>query len=513
MKLTKHLSVFIAIVCVLICSCKTENKTRNNSLPTPKIKIGTTKLTGKILDFKAPINGKQATIDLREYTALSTGLADQSSMIDENGNFSFDIPIETSYSKIYLSTESESTPVLIIKAGQEINIEISKDSIPRTLKVNILDPIPHETIIIYDYDLFENLDGSYLKGSDLENKDSILYYSNHPNKFGSFYLGQIYKPELLKLKQDTKLTKQEYEYVFNELTLSYLFDTTPYRLQTGKPDLYYDYKLENRDKSYYSFLKDYDLNNPLYLYSRSYALLLKAILKDKTLNINPIKDMPIDRWSKINKQNLSKLVGFDNGLFFDLLVVFSYIIQVHEESIPVNETQIENIKNYYKGNDIEKIIFTKNKQFLDSPNYQVKLNIRDTPNVENEFLIDCIVDRYEGKVVLINLWATWSKSCLEVIDQFRAKRFDYSNQDIVFVYITNSTSPKDTWLKKIKQIGGEQYYITDLVAWDYILDSFNSNGIPTYAIYNKDGKKIESFIGYPGTMELKAKLDKAINQK
>ena len=81
-------------------------------------------------------------------------------------------------------------------------------------------------------------------------------------------------------------------------------------------------------------------------------------------------------------------------------------------------------------------------------------------------------------------------------------------QDIQFVYITSPSSPLKAWQEMIKDIDGDHYYLTK-EQYDYILNKYESEGIPTYAIYNTSGEQTYKNIGFPGTDVIRKELETA----
>ena len=81
-------------------------------------------------------------------------------------------------------------------------------------------------------------------------------------------------------------------------------------------------------------------------------------------------------------------------------------------------------------------------------------------------------------------------------------------QNIQFVYITSPSSPLNAWQEMIKDIDGDHYYLTK-EQYDYILNKYESDGIPTYAIYNISGKQTYKNIGFPGNDVIRKELETA----
>ena len=84
------------------------------------------------------------------------------------------------------------------------------------------------------------------------------------------------------------------------------------------------------------------------------------------------------------------------------------------------------------------------------------------------------------------------------------------NDKVVFVYITNGSSPKDTWDKKINSIRGEHYYL-DGEKWKYLMESFEFEFIPSYVIFDSKGEKRNAFTGFPGRAEMQEMIEKLLS--
>ena len=71
------------------------------------------------------------------------------------------------------------------------------------------------------------------------------------------------------------------------------------------------------------------------------------------------------------------------------------------------------------------------------------------------------------------------------------------------------TSPKNLWQNMIPDIHGEHFYVT-AEQWQTLLSQFESQGIPTYVVVDKDGNVQSKFIGFPGNDKLKEEFEKAL---
>jgi hypothetical protein len=82
------------------------------------------------------------------------------------------------------------------------------------------------------------------------------------------------------------------------------------------------------------------------------------------------------------------------------------------------------------------------------------------------------------------------------------------DKDVVFVYLTNKSSPKALWEKKIPGIGGEHYYLNG-EEWESISysDKYGFEGIPTYLIFDKKGELKMKTTAYPGNDAMRKMIE------
>ena len=142
-------------------------------------------------------------------------------------------------------------------------------------------------------------------------------------------------------------------------------------------------------------------------------------------------------------------------------------------------------------------------------NPEIHLGKNDVPNVPADKVLETVVQSFPGKVVLVNLWATWCGPCsvahsaLEPLKNDRLK-------DVVFVYFAGPSSPSEDWNKAIDGILGHHFYL-NLEQINSIFDQVDSKAYPTFLLYGKDGNMAGKWIGFHEKEMLEA-IDNALKQ-
>lgn len=111
-----------------------------------------------------------------------------------------------------------------------------------------------------------------------------------------------------------------------------------------------------------------------------------------------------------------------------------------------------------------------------------------------------------GKLVYIDIWATWCLPCLKEIPHLKSLEENFKGQDIAFVSICQSDT-KERWenMIKEKELGGIQLFQADEnhpFFQDYLVQ-----GIPRFILLDKEGKIIDAQAKRPSNSMLKEEIE------
>lgn len=495
---TKQMLVIASFM--LLFSCMNGHNDKD-LLPVPEVKMGMAKLSGSVVNLKLKEGEKSVVLTVFVYNPI-TGSGDVSRImatLNKDNEFSLNVPLECSAEVCAFNVGNESTNYgwgyIGLEQGNDVNLNLVFDE-KGDMKIDTKGGLS------FTADDVINITDAYGRFEDHHTWGA--FETMNPKQFAEHELN-------ISLKE--RLPAALDSLVFSDKIKNYLIDDLNLRFIKGRL-FYYKVTVENAmqslkisrtdtviepDKSYYTFLKDLKLNNPRYLYCEDYSEFLIRFLRISAFGIPPIKDMPIEQWLGIVKASVKDVVGFDSGLFYDMLVAKAYVMQMNIGQTPLTKQQISQIQDYFKNKkeDFSKLLLNSNKELVKNLEKNTDLKINATPAVAKEKLLDALIAKYKGSVVLVDFWATWCGPCMNAHQEMRPLKDVLRGKGVVFVYISNRSSPKTLWEAKIKLIGGEQYYLEG-GEWEFIMESVGFEYIPSYLIYDKNGilkQKISSFPG------------------
>lgn len=490
----------------------TSTNANNDRLPDPKIQAGIAKLTGKVINFHLKKGEEIPTITLSVSNPVTAESVTFETLLKEDGSFLFEVPVECNMTIGHIDSPSFNSNDVCVSLipGEGTKIEISFDERGQ-IKAKKVSGLDFTSVDLINYG---KMFGNFL---DANGHESL--YKMSPEDFSHYAVERMLTKRLKMSINDSILSEKAQNYITNECKLYYLkgcllsyseFISMNYRNFKTKeePD---NFTPQEPKRSYYAFLKNFNLNDPQYLYNDSYSVVLQHLLSNETLNIPAIKDVPVNDWLKVVKSIMADLIGSDTGLFYDMLAANAYARQFNYELKPLSDKQKENIKSYFKNEEFTKILLKKNEEVIKSEkgrNY-FKTVINKTPAVLKEKLMNAIISKYKGKVVLVDFWATWCGPCMNAMKETSKIKSEMYGKNIAFVYITNVSSPTKLWEENVKIIGGEHYYLTK-EEWEYISDSFGITGIPSYLFFDKNGKLKNNITAYPGTIKMQKMIEELL---
>lgn len=121
---------------------------------------------------------------------------------------------------------------------------------------------------------------------------------------------------------------------------------------------------------------------------------------------------------------------------------------------------------------------------------------------------------YKGKVVYVDIWATWCAPCKKEIPYLKELEKEYKGKNIVFMGVSVD-DPKDKakWQKFLvdNKMDGLQIFAGDKEK--DIKDPYKIKTIPRFLLIDKDGRIVSANAPRPSSSEIRILLDATLNKK
>ena len=227
--------------------------------------------------------------------------------------------------------------------------------------------------------------------------------------------------------------------------------------------------------------------------------------KDKILEINRN-----NYYSKIDNK-IYDFFGTSESYMFDIIRFQRATRRLDDFNIYTKD-ELKSIQETIQDPFVSNYLAIQNeKTRLDIEANKIKgsYTVNTVNNAEGDELFNSMLKKFKGKVVYVDFWATWCGPCKSGIKRIKPLKEEMKDENVVFLYITNQTSPEKTWKNSIPNIKGEHYRVSK-DEWNYLSDKFKITGIPHYVLVNKKGEVVKPKMGHNNNNALKVILEKEI---
>ncbi len=297
------------------------------------------------------------------------------------------------------------------------------------------------------------------------------------------FFAKNYSPEMSKeFVHQIKLDAQyRYVYVLGLLNVGYNRETKTF----------YNKHLP---ESYYSYLKAIDLTDETALDNGNYTLAVENYIA----HYNPLHDTNLVSKKLPELEQEEKSVGFFYNYQKQLLKgkIRAYFetkflkdglskvaVDKHFTDLLWNDFKQINTDPFYEviiKSTLEKL--QQLKKGMPAPDFN--LLAADGKNI--------LLKNLKGKLIYIDFWATWCAPCMAEMPHSKQLAEELKNENVQFVYI-NVNDDKQKWsdyFAKEKRDG--LYLFADEPQSAKLRSDYNFNGIPHYALIDKNGKIIDA---------------------
>ena len=227
------------------------------------------------------------------------------------------------------------------------------------------------------------------------------------------------------------------------------------------------------------------LTQPYYLQCLQQLIYYKSennVSEDKTLLYLETLDKEIKN-QKIKDKLAYKIINFGITQTEKLDAVYTKFSLIEKNETYKNEIQetYQNLKKISEG--------------MISPTFALN-------DINNNLVT---LESLKGKMVYIDIWATWCIPCVNEIPALKQLQYEFRNKDIQFVSIClNDSKERFEKMVKEKKLGGIQLFAPDENI--SFFKEYYLTGIPRFILIDKDGKIINANAFYPSNPKAKKQL-------
>lgn len=184
----------------------------------------------------------------------------------------------------------------------------------------------------------------------------------------------------------------------------------------------------------------------------------------------------------------------------------------YAKGLKVPAAYVEKYQRYSVNSEYQKIVFnTKKERERNDADTKGSKSILLAADGKSEFILEKVLEQNKGKLILIDLWASWCGPCLKELPYVTQLRGRYSDDKIIFLPISldkQISSWRET-MNRMSMPKSNSYLLLNASKTSFY-KKFRINEIPRYLLFNKNGEIINDNTASPSETALTTLLDKLI---
>jgi thiol-disulfide isomerase/thioredoxin len=157
------------------------------------------------------------------------------------------------------------------------------------------------------------------------------------------------------------------------------------------------------------------------------------------------------------------------------------------------------------------VLYTKNERKRNDADTKGVTSILLASDGKSEFKLEKVLEQNKGKIVLIDLWASWCSPCIKEMPYLAQLRERYPGDKVAFITISLDKQIP-SWRQTMTRISmsKDNSYLLLNASKTSLYKRYNINEIPRYLLFGKDGKIINDNTPPPSEPFLRTMLDKLV---
>ena len=497
--------------------------TSDDPLPTPEYNTQPAQISGQMLGYVNGMDINSVTIIALNHIYLKR--SEITIPIAEDGSFSGGVSL--GLAGIYKSSEG----LLFLTPGKETKIYVDLKKRSRFQSRYRTDKEPDDSIYTYvsgnftsaELDDINKVGGSISGVPDLANSFQELYQeiaNMTPEEFKQYILGFMNKrlDEIrqkgysanMQMMMENAIKIQVYIIMMQYQGLIYNAYVYTNNITTLEERDKVTFRAEIPGAEYYSVMKE-ELNNDSISYLPNFGV-LAVLLSDndyvRFFCIPDGRDEPTkERLAYFNEKFVS-VMGTDKSILLAVIQSQFYGIQLANLKY-FTETEKQEIRDIFRDRPVYAETLIAESDRIEAIITATKENNEsmknEPPDVPQEQMLDAILAKYNGKVVVMDIWGTWCPPCMSAMRTIQPLKDEMKGKDVVFLYIADEISPLDAWEQTYPAISGEHYRVKQAQ-----MNYWGINTYPSYMVYDRQGKELAKYTGFPGIDVMKRTIEKGL---
>jgi thiol-disulfide isomerase/thioredoxin len=433
--------------------------------------------------------------------------------INDSGKFVFDIPLYHSTNTYLKYCDGRITPYLFPNDTLRLNCELS--NVGELIDINMIS-------CDEKHDKFQK---EFTNQEYWISKQILNFEQNLPKDLTIYEMKN--KCFAFEKSLHEKIDIRIGDKASNQVLYDYLRFTATYKSYNDILILGKDIKDTDERKMFYSFLtdsivfnKDALITSIFRVFLNNYGAFVEPKLEITYISFNETKDQ---RTLGIITKEIDKKMEARKGTWAEYLVssvIYNKVIKKEEEfSVSEIENYIqisqEKISDKYIQQLLLSMLFKQQKSIAERNNISLpdgaNLKAADKITSGGQILSE-IITKNKGKVIYIDIWATWCSACLQLFPDAKRLHEMFDENDVSFVYLCcrSQNEASQNVIKKY-QLKGSHYFL-DRTQYEYFEKKFLIAGIPRFILIDKSGKMVSSNALNPNSKGIISEINRLINK-
>lgn len=158
--------------------------------------------------------------------------------------------------------------------------------------------------------------------------------------------------------------------------------------------------------------------------------------------------------------------------------------------------------------------YVETRKHFERPQQNENTLLKSAKNTPAEQLISKIAQEHQGKIIYMDIWATWCSPCRKEMPNSKKLMNEINSDKVDFVYLCTDSN-EDKWKALISELEIEgSHYLATPDQSRFIYELFEMSGVPQYILFDQQGNIVDKGSRLrPGESLIKTKIENLLKQQ